>query len=105
MLVTGIGLHMPTIKYTQYVQGHIGCPNNSDLERTIDFLYIGRNNNSSGHWVLKLYTKEQLLVNRVTVIPMSKNFRQKIDEMGTNDAQPAGIQIPDEGENLTIHVF
>ena len=61
------------------------------MERTIDSLYIGRNNNGSGHWVFKLDTKEQVSVNRVTVIPMSKDFRQQIDKMGTSDAQPAGI--------------
>ena len=98
-----IGLHTPTIKCEQYVQGHVGGTNDTDVKCTIDSLYIGRNDNNSGHWVFKLDTKEQVLVNRVTVIPMSKDFRQQIDKMGTSDAQPAGIQIPDENRNLTIH--
>ena len=36
---------------------------------------------------------------------MSKYFRQQIDEMGTSDDQPAGIQIPDTEGNLTILDF
>ena len=36
---------------------------------------------------------------------MSKDFRQRIDDMGTNDGQPAGIQISDKNGNLTIHDF
>ena len=64
MLVTGIGLHTPTTKCGQYVQGHVGAPNDTDVERTIDSLYIGRNNNGSGHWVFKLDTKEQVLFTR-----------------------------------------
>ena len=91
MLVMGIGLHTPTTKCGQYVQGHIGGPNNTDVERTIDSLYIGRNNNRSGCWMFKLDTKEQVSVNRVTVIPMSKDFREKINEIGTTDSQSAGI--------------
>ena len=33
MLVTGIGLHKPTTKCGQYVQGHVGGPNDTDVER------------------------------------------------------------------------
>ena len=36
---------------------------------------------------------------------MSKDFRQQIDKIGTSDAQPAGIQILDEDENLIIYDF
>ena len=102
MLVTGIGFCTPTLKCGQYVQGHVRGPNNTDVEPTINSLYIGRNDNDSGHWVFKLDKKEQVPVNRVTVIPISKDFRQRIDNMGTSDDQSAGIQIPVEDGNLTI---
>ena len=55
--------------------------------------------------MFKLDTKERVSVNRLTVIPMSKDFIERINEMGTSDSQPAGIQIPDENGNLTIHDF
>ena len=58
MLVTDISLHTPTTKCGQYVQGHIGGPNNTDVECTINLLYIRRNDNGSDHWVFKLDTKE-----------------------------------------------
>ena len=50
MLVTRTGLHTPTTKCEQYIQRHIGGPNNTDVERTINSFYNGRNNNGSGHW-------------------------------------------------------
>ena len=36
---------------------------------------------------------------------MSKDFIERINKMRTSDLQPAGIQIPDENGNLTIHNF
>ena len=54
-------------KCGQYVQGHVAGPNDTDVKRTVDSLYIGRNDNGSGHWVFKLDTKERVSVNRVTV--------------------------------------
>ena len=105
MIVTGIRLHTPITKCGQYIQGHVGRPNNTNVEITIDLLYIGRNDNGSGHWVFKLDTKECVSVNRVSVIPMSKDFIERINEMGTSNSQPAGIQIPDEDGNLTIPNF
>ena len=105
MIVMGIRLHTPTTKCSQYIQGHVGGSNDTDIERAIDSLYIGRNDNGSGHWVFKLDTKERVSVNRLTVIPMSNNFIERINKMGTSDSQPAGMQIPGEHGNLTIHDF
>ena len=105
MIITGVRLHLPTTKCGQYVQGHVGGPNDTDVERTVDSLYLGRNDNGSGHWVFKLDTKERISVNRITVIPMSKDFIERIDEMGGSDDQPAGMQLPDEDGNLTILDF
>ena len=105
MIISGVQLHLPTTKCGQYVQGHVVGPNDTNVERTIDSLYIGRNDNGSGHWVFKLDTKERVSVNRITVIPMSDNFIQRINEMGAQDDQPAGIQLPDEDGNLTILDF
>ena len=74
MIISGVQLQLPTTKCGQYVQGHVGGPNDTDIKRTIDSLYIGRNDNGSGHWVFKLDTKEHVSVNRITVIPMSNDF-------------------------------
>ena len=105
MIITGVGLHVPTTKCGQYVQGHVGGTNDTEVERTVDSLYIGANDNGSGHWVFKLDTKERVSVNRVTVIPMSEDFIQRINEMGKQDHQPAGLQLPDGDGNLTILDF
>ena len=105
MIISGVRLQLPTTKCGQYVQGHVGGPNDTEVERTIDSLYIGRNDNGSGHWVFKLDTKERVSVNRITVIPMSDDFIQRIDEMGAHNDQPAGMQLPDEDGNLTILDF
>ena len=58
------------------MQRHIGGSNDTNFEYTIDSLYIGRNYNDSGHWVFKLDTKQQVLMNRITPIPMINEFVQ-----------------------------
>ena len=36
---------------------------------------------------------------------MSKDFIQRVNDMGTNDNQPTGIHMPNLDENLTILDF
>lgn len=83
----------------------MGGPNDTEVKRTIDSLYIGRNNNGIGDWVFKLDTKEQVSMNRITITPMSIDFIQRVNDIGTSDDQPAGIQMPDAEGKLTILDF
>jgi hypothetical protein len=46
-IVTGEKFRCPSIKIGQYVQLHTGGTNNTDQERSIDSLYIGRADNGS----------------------------------------------------------
>ena len=68
-LVTGKKFRCPTIRIGQYIQGIIGDTNDTDEERSIDALYLGRADNGSGHIVFKLDTKAVVSVNRVVLIP------------------------------------
>jgi hypothetical protein len=65
---TGKKLRCLMMKIGQYVQGHTGGTNSTDIERSIDALYIGRADNGSGHSVFKLNTKQAVSVNRVRVL-------------------------------------
>ena len=56
MLVSGMRLHLPATKCGQYIQGHVGGPNDTDVKRTFDSLYIGRND---GTTTLTMKTKEE----------------------------------------------
>jgi hypothetical protein len=62
-IVTGKKFQCPSIKIGQYVQGHTGGSNNTEQERSIDSIYIGRADNGSGHVVFKLNTKQPVSVN------------------------------------------
>ena len=62
--------------------GHIGASNNTNKEQTIDLLYIGQANNGSGHWLFKLDTKQAVSVNRITIVPMSDDFQQRVNKLG-----------------------
>ena len=78
---TGKKFRCPTICLGQYIQGLIGGPNNTEQERSIDALCLGRAENGSGHIVFKVDTKTVVSVNRVVVIPTPKSVIDRVSEM------------------------
>ena len=89
--MTGKKFRCPKICIGQYVQGLVGGTNDTETERSIDSLYLGRSDNGSGHKVFKLDTKAVALVNRVVVIPTPASVTDRVNEMGTAEQQPEGI--------------
>lgn len=89
----------------QHIQGHIGGSNHTEEERTVDSLYIGWANNSSDYWIFKLDTKQPMLVNRITKIPVSDDFKDRFNKIGQKDGQPDVIHISDGYGNLKFHDF
>ena len=55
--MTGNKFRCPKICIGQYVQGLVGSTNNTEKERSVDVLYLGRADNGSGHRVFKFDTK------------------------------------------------
>ena len=83
-MVTGKKFRCPSIRIGQYIQGIVGGTNETDKERSIDALYLGRADNGSGHVVFKLDTKAVVSVNRVVVIPTPTTIIDRINEMATS---------------------
>jgi hypothetical protein len=104
-IVTGKRFRCPTINIGQYVQGHTGGTNSTDMERSIDALYIGRADNGSGHMVFKLNTKQPVSVNRVTIIPTNEATIKTVDDIGEQESQPEGIEFSDMNGRITVHDF
>jgi hypothetical protein len=104
-IVTGKKFRCPSIRIGQYVQGHTGGSNDTDEERSIDALYIGRADNGSGHMVFKLNTKQPVSVNRVTVIPTSDATINTVNAIGEQENQPEGIEFSDLNGRITLHDF
>jgi hypothetical protein len=104
-IVTGRKFRCPTIRIGQYVQGHTGGPNNTDVERSIDALFLGRADNGSGHVVFKLSTKQSVSVNRVTEIPTSEATIKVANDIGENEYQPEGIGFSDIHGRVTLDDF
>ena len=104
-IVTGKKFRCPTIRIGQYVQGHTGGSNDTDEERSIDALYIGRADNGSGHMVFKLNTKQPVSVNRVTIIPTSDATIKTINDIGEQENQPEGIEFSDLNGRVTLQDF
>lgn len=50
-------------------------------ERAIDALYLGRNDNRSGHPVFKLGTRTEVSVNQVKVIPIPSSVIDRVNEI------------------------
>jgi hypothetical protein len=104
-IVTGKKFRCPTVKVGQYVQGHTGGTNSTDIERSIDSLYIGRADNGSGHTVFKLSTKQVVSVNRVTIIPTTEATISMINGIGEQENQPEGIEFSDLNGKVTLQDF
>jgi hypothetical protein len=104
-IVTGKKFRCPTIKIGQYVQGHIGRTNSTDIERPIDAIYNGRADNGSGHSVFKLNTKQVVSVSRVTEIFTSEATKKIVNDNGEGKGQPEGIEFSDMNGHITLQDF
>ena len=92
-IVTGKVLQIPPCKVGEYVQAKVPTTNKTDEERTVDALYIGPNNNSTGHYMFKLKTKEGILVPKVTPLPIPESVIKVVNEMGGKEGQVEGIHF------------
>jgi hypothetical protein len=99
-IVTGKKFRCPTIKIGQYVQGRTGGTNSTDIERSIDALYIGRADNGSGHSVFKLNT-----IQVVSVISTSEATKKIVNDIGDEEQQPEGIEFSDINGRVTLQDF
>jgi hypothetical protein len=104
-IVTGKKFRCPSIRVGQYVQGHTGGTNDTDQERSIDSLYIGRADNGSGHVVFKLSTKQPVSVNRVTPIPTTEAIINTVNDIAIQEKQPEGIEFSDINGRITLQDF
>ena len=101
-MVTGKKFRCPTIRIGQYIQGIIGGTNDTDEERSIDALYLGRANNGSSHIIFKLDTKTVVSVNRVVLISTPTTIIDTVNEIGRSEKQPEGVHITDKDGRVTI---
>lgn len=75
---------------------------NTEQEKIIDGLCIGRAENGSRDTVFKLKTKEAVSVNRVTEISMLEDLIESINKMGLQDNQLDRIEFSDYDGNITL---
>lgn len=80
-IITGIPLQLPPMTMGQYIQGHIDGTNNMDQEQPVCALYIGMADNDIGHNLFKLNTEDTISINRITEIPMMRDFIKNINKM------------------------
>jgi hypothetical protein len=70
-IITGRKLRLPPHEIGQFVQASVGETSNlTDECRTFESLYIGRNDNGSGHYVFDICTGCRKSAARVTPLPM-----------------------------------
>ena len=102
-IVTRKVLHIPPCKLGEYVQAKVPTTNETDKERIVDALYIGPNNNDTGHWVFKLKTKEKISVPRVIPIPMPELIIKVVNEMVGKEGEVEGIEFANMFDEVTIN--
>ena len=84
-LVTGKVLRIPTCKIGEYVHGHLPTTNKTDKPRTIEGLYLGPDDNGTGHHIFKLNTKQPINVPRITKAPMTQSIIDLVNNMGKEE--------------------
>lgn len=102
-IVTENKFRYPTICLGQYIQKLLGSINNTELERSINVLYLGQVDNDSGHIVFKVDTKVVVSVDSVVVIPTTKTVVGRIDEMGLSEKKPEGIQFTNRDSRVSTN--
>ena len=65
-IVTGKILHKLPRRIEEYVQAKIPTTNKSNKKRRMDALYVGPNNNGTGHYIFQLKMKEKISVPKLT---------------------------------------
>ena len=68
-----------------------------EKERSVDVLYLGRNDNGSGHLVFKLDTKLVISINSFTMINTPTSVIDRINKMGEDEKQPDGVEFMSDG--------
>jgi hypothetical protein len=91
-IITGRKLRLPPYEIGQFAHTSVGETNNqTDEYRTFEALYIGRNDNGSGHHVFDITTAGRKSTARVTPLPMPKRVMDRVNAIGLHDKQPEGI--------------
>jgi hypothetical protein len=105
-IVTGRKLRLPPHEIGQFVHASVGETNNlTDVYRTFESLYIGRNDNGSGHYVFDIRTGCMKSAERVTPLPMPQRVTDRVNAMGLHDKQPEDIIIGDRNDQQTVNDF
>ena len=90
-IITGKNLQIPKYKIRQYVQGHVKTMSNTGEEQSVDSLYLGPADNGCGYIVFKLQTKQPISVPQVTLIPMTNDIINRVNQMGKDKGEQEGI--------------
>jgi hypothetical protein len=105
-IVTGRKLRLPPHEIGQFVHSSVGETSNlTNVYRTFESLYIGCNDNGSGHYVFDIHTGCRKSVARVTPLPMPQRVTDRINAMGLHDKQPKDIVIGDRNDQQTVNDF
>jgi hypothetical protein len=105
-IITGRKLRLPPYEVGQFVHASVGETNNqTDEYRTFKALYIGRNDNGSGHHVFDITTARRKSTARVTPLPMPQRVVDRINAIGLHDKQPEDIVIGDRNDQQTVDNF
>jgi hypothetical protein len=105
-IITGKKLRLPPHETGQFVQASVGETSNlTDVYRTFESLYIGRNDNGSGHYVFDIRTGCRKSTARVTPLPMLQQVVDRINAVGLHDKQPEDIVIGDRNDQQAVNDF
>lgn len=104
-IVTGKKFCVPRHKIGGYIRVHMShkMDNDTTKEQTVDDLYLGPSDNDDGHNVFTLSTKQKISVNKVSMIPITSDVVDRVNNMGKDVGQPDGLEFTSPLSNINTH--
>ena len=104
-LVLGKKLQIPKCQVGEFLIGHQYSTNNTEKPRGFDALYLGPNDNRTGHSVFKISSKRVVSVPRCTPTPTADTVITTITELGRGEIERDGLQFSNIHEDVTLDNF
>ena len=104
-IVTGKKFRVPRHKIDDYVRAHISNKMDDDAtsEQIIDALYLGPSDNDDGHNMFTFSTKQRMSVNKISMIPITTDIVDKVNNMGKDENQLDGLDFTSLLNNINTH--
>ena len=77
--------------------------NDATNEQTVEALYLGSSDDDDGHNMFTLSTKQKMSINKISMIPITTDILNKVNNMGKDEDQPDALDFTSLLSNINTH--